>query len=112
MIALSELDSEVVQQRRSIQGIVKEYNVLTGQGSIIPKGEEEAILVFFSGIVPTADKHFLTLYPGDEVSFKVEERKYRRNLLGLEFGPGKVALNVRILKAVPRGPVWRHRLSE
>ncbi len=47
---------------------MKEYNVLTGEGTILPTGEEEAILVFFSGIAPTQNERIPVLYPGDEVS--------------------------------------------
>ncbi len=90
---------EVLATSKDAQsGVVQEYNELVGQGTITAKGATEPILVMFPGIA---------LMPGDEVQFEVEERKNRRNLLGEEFGPGKLAVNVKIVKAVPRQPVYR-----
>ncbi len=90
---------EVVATSKGAQsGIVQEYNELVGQGSITAKSGEESILVLFPGVA---------LMPGDEVQFDVEERKNRRNLMGQEFGPGKLAVNVKLVKAVPRQPVYR-----
>ncbi len=79
-------------------GVVQEYNELVGLGSITAKGEAEPILVLFPG---------MALMPGDEVQFEIEDRKNRRNLLGEEFGPGKLAVKVKLVKAVPRQPVYR-----
>jgi cold shock CspA family protein len=88
-------------------GVVQEYNVLVGQGSITAQGEAEPVLVMFNCLLLGPDKKYPVLYPGDEVQFEIEEKKNRRNLLGQEFGPGKLAVNVRLVKAVPRQPVYR-----
>ncbi len=82
----------------ALKGVVQEYNELVGQGSISVQGEAEPILVMFPGVA---------LMPGDEVQFEIEERKNRRNLMGAEFGPGKLAVKVKLVKAVPRQPVYR-----
>ncbi len=90
---------EVLATSKGAQsGVVQEYNELVGQGSITAKGEAEPILVLFPGVA---------LYPGDEVQFEIEEQKNRRNLMGQEFGPGKLAVKVKLVKAVPRQPVYR-----
>ena len=93
--------------KNAFKGVVQEYNVLIGQGFIKSQGESEPVLVMFNSLLPGPDNKFPVLYPGDEVQFEVEECKYRRNLMGEEFGPGKLAVNVRLVKAVPRQPVYR-----
>ncbi len=84
--------------KSALKGVVQEYNELVGQGSITIQGEAESILVIFPGVA---------LMPGDEVQFEIEDRKNRRNLMGEEFGPGRLAVKVKIVKAVPRQPVYR-----
>jgi len=93
--------------KHALSGSVQEYNELIGQGFIKCQGEAEPLLVMFNCLLPGPEKKFLVLYPGDEVQFEVEECKNRRNLLGEEYGPGKLAVNVRLVKAVPRQPVYR-----